>query len=414
MDLRELKALELAARARIIWDGEAWQVPSQSTGGTYKVTTWPGAELCECEDFQLRQAPCKHIIAARLVEEREGKKKAPPLDTDTPPEKKTYRQNWPAYNLAQSTEKHRLQTLLAELCQGVPEPPAPWTGRRPVPIADRLFASAFKVYCGLSTRRYACDLLDAHQRGHLSRPLHHSKVCKFLCDADLTEALRQLVVRSSLPLRSVETTFAPDSTGFSTGRHVRWFDEKYGVERSGHDWVKVHVICGTKTGIIPAVEIRGRDAADCPLLPALVNKTAENFTVKEVPADKGYLSVENVEAIAAVGGTAYIAPKSNTTGGAGGLFEKMYHYYQFNREDFLRHYHQRSNVESVFSSIKRKFGDGVRSRNDVAMTNEALCKIVCHNLCCVILSQIELGIEATFWDGKEERQRNVLPMVRRG
>src|SRR5947209_10840301 len=98
MDMRELKALELAARARIVWDGEAWSVPSQSTGGTYRVLTWPGAERCECEDWQLRQEPCKHIIAARLVEEREGKKKAPPIACDAVPKRPTYKQNWPAYD----------------------------------------------------------------------------------------------------------------------------------------------------------------------------------------------------------------------------------------------------------------------------------------------------------------------------
>ena len=101
--------------------------------------------------------------------------------------------------------------------------------------------------------------------------------------------------------------------------------------------------------------------------------------------------------ITELGGTPFIAPKSNTTGAVGGLFERMYHYYQFRREDFLRHYHKRSNVESVFSAVKRKFGDHVRSRNDVAMVNEVLCKFLLNNLCCVILSQIELGIEAEFW-----------------
>jgi hypothetical protein len=100
-----------------------------------------------------------------------------------------------------------------------------------------------------------------------------------------------------------------------------------------------------------------------------------------------------------------------TTGGAGGLFERMYHFYSFHREQFLAHYHKRSNVESTFSAVKRKFGDAVRSRNDVAMANECLCKFLCHNLCCVILSQIELGIEAAFWpdDGKP---RDVLPLTR--
>jgi hypothetical protein len=29
--------------------------------------------------------------------------------------------------------------------------------------------------------------------------------------------------------------------------------------------------------------------------------------------------------------------------------------------------------------------------------NEVLCKILCHNICCVIQSMYELGIEPTFW-----------------
>ena len=34
---------------------------------------------------------------------------------------------------------------------------------------------------------------------------------------------------------------------------------------------------------------------------------------------------------------------------------------------------------------------------DVAMTNEVLCKILCHNICCLIQAMYELGIEPTFW-----------------
>jgi hypothetical protein len=47
---------------------------------------------------------------------------------------------------------------------------------------------------------------------------------------------------------------------------------------------------------------------------------------------------ENVEAFCAAGGTPFIAPKSNTKGGVSGLFEKMFHYYQFRRKEFLRAY----------------------------------------------------------------------------
>ena len=136
MDMRELKALELAARAKIVLaDDGSWQVPAQSIAGSYRVLTWPGAESCECEDFQLRGKPCKHVIAARLVEEREGKKSAPPIDTDTPaPKRPTYKQNWPAYNEAQMSEKRRVFALLHDLACAVPEPAQPWTGRRRVPV----------------------------------------------------------------------------------------------------------------------------------------------------------------------------------------------------------------------------------------------------------------------------------------
>jgi len=88
---------------------------------------------------------------------------------------------------------------------------------------------------------------------------------------------------------------------------------------------------------------------------------------------------------------------SNTTGRAGGLWEKMFHYYSFNRDEFFAHYHKRSNVETTFSMIKAKFGDAVRSKSDVAMRNEVLAKILAHNICVVIQSQCELGIEPAFW-----------------
>ena len=62
----------------------------------------------------------------------------PPVEEAAPtPEqgkpKTTYRQDWKSYNRAQTTEKHRLQELLADLVAGVPEPAYAGTGRKPVP-----------------------------------------------------------------------------------------------------------------------------------------------------------------------------------------------------------------------------------------------------------------------------------------
>src|SRR5579884_1777499 len=53
VDMRELKGLELAARCKITFDGEAWLVPSQGGSGKYKVLLSPDGDACLCEDFQL-------------------------------------------------------------------------------------------------------------------------------------------------------------------------------------------------------------------------------------------------------------------------------------------------------------------------------------------------------------------------
>jgi len=70
----------------------------------------------------------------------------------------------------------------------------------------------------------------------------------------------------------------------------------------------------------------------------------------------------------------------------------MFHMFQLNRDEFLAHYHKRSNVETTFSMIKAKFRDHVRSKTSAAMVNEVLCKIICHNICCLIQESHELGI----------------------
>src|SRR5207302_8572592 len=100
MNLRELKALEIAARAKIAFINGIWLVPSQSASDPYQVAL--GSQpSCSCDDFQLRQRPCKHIIAARLVCARDHGGKAPEFVTDAVPTKATYPQNWPMYNEAQ-------------------------------------------------------------------------------------------------------------------------------------------------------------------------------------------------------------------------------------------------------------------------------------------------------------------------
>jgi transposase/predicted nucleic acid-binding Zn finger protein len=402
MDLREERGKAIAATGVVKKSnkGEIWTVPAQSRAGSYSVDLAGDEPKCSCPDFELRGKACKHVFAVAyavvLQKNEDGSTTVTETVTVTATKRKTYPQVWRAYNAAQTNEQDKFLALLHDLCQGLPKP-APKNGRPPLPLSDFVFAAAFKVYSTISQRRFMSDLREAYRRGYISKIPHFNCVSKALENPNLTPILRELITVSSLPLKAVETDFAADSSGFTTSKFIRWFDVKYGKPRAEHEWVKFHLMCGVKTNVVTAIEVGKQFSGDAPFFPPMMETTAKNFTISEVSADKSYDGVKCVNAVVKTGGTPYIAMKVSATGGVGGAYRQMFHYFQFKRDEFLQHYHKRSNVESTFSMIKRKFGDFLRSKTDVAMVNESLCKVLCHNIVVLIHEMYELGIDPVFW-----------------
>lgn len=392
MDARAQRGLEIATSKNIRQRGNLWIVPSQSGEDAYKVNL--EEQHCNCPDHTIRGKKCKHIYAVEYTVKEETKPDGTVTVTKT--KRVTYKQNWSAYNAAQQEEKARFAELLSDLCKLVPQPPQK-TGRPRLPLADMVFACAYKVYSGFSSRRFTSDLRDVATSGVIARTPHFNSVSNYLSSTEMTPVLKQLITASSLPLKAVETNFAVDSSGFSTCRFVRWFDKKYGKEVDAHEWVKVHLMTGVLTNVVTSADVSGWAANDSPYFKPLVQTTANYFEIGEVSADKEYLSHGNLEAVEGAGGIPFIPFKVNTAEPSGdSVWTRMYHYFAFNRQPFLDHYHKRSNVESTMSMIKGKFGDAVRGKSDTAQINEVLCKVLCHNICVVVQSIHELGIEPVF------------------
>ena len=264
-----------------------------------------------------------------------------------------------------------------------------------------LFGIATKVYSTMSGRRAMSDIRNAKANGLLTKMPSFTSIFRYLEDPALTPLLKTLIEQNALPLKSVETDFAVDSSGFATSTYHRWFDHKWGREIKESQWVKCHLLCGVKTNIVTAVEVTATPTNDSPFLAPFVRATAQNFDVQEVSADKAYLSKKNLRAVQAVGGTAYIPFKTNSVGSNpkakyDALWDRMFHFYNFNRAKFLAHYHKRSNVKTIFSMVKAKFGPSIRSKTPAAQINEALVKVLCHNICVLVASIYELGIEPVF------------------
>lgn len=311
-------------------------------------------------------------------------------------EKRSYPQDWRAYNEAKCSEQLTFLKMLSDLCMTVQQP-AYEHGRPRLPLSDMIFASTLRVYTGFSLRRFMSSMQKAMVEGYIQTTCTYVSISNFMRRPELMPILEDLITVSSLPLSSVEKNFAVDS-GFSTSQFARYFDFKHGKNTKYRNWIKAHISCGVKTGIVTAVHLSEENRNDVHFLPPLIEKTARSFDVQEVLADKAYSSRANYRFVESLGGTAFIHFKKNAIENANGspAWKKMYHYFQLNQEDFMKRYHQRSNCETVFHMIKSKFKDNVRSKDKVAQLNEVLLKILCHNICVVIQEMHELGIDAKF------------------
>jgi transposase len=394
MDGRQSRALHIAATTKLAASNGRWKVPSQSGNGNYTVlVTRDGSWACTCPDHEERLADCKHIMAVEITVQRESNGTGVSYSETV---KVTYSQNWAAYNAAQTGEKEMFLRLLADLCSIVPQPPQT-IGRPRLPLSDMAFAVAYKVYSRFSSRRFTTDLRSAEAEGLIDRAPHFNSVLRYMSSPEVTPVLARLVQVSSLPLTAVETDFAVDSTGFGTSNMRTWFSTKHGREVQGREWRKVHAMAGVRTHIVTAVEVTPQSANDAPFLPALATTTAENFMMREVSADKGYLTKSNAEAVEKLGAVPFIPFKSNSVQPPEGTaWAHMYHLFAYRRDEFLAHYHKRSNVETVFAMMKAKFGDNLLSKTEVAQTNEVLAKVIAHNLCVLIQSFHELGVDPSF------------------
>jgi transposase len=391
--LKEQKAKIILSREHSIRkvNNNIYLIRSQTGTGWYKVQ-WNGKEwVCNCPDFTKNGhiSPCKHLIALKIKYESGLYK----IEEETPKiESKTYSQNWSEYNMAQMQEFEIFDQFLYQLVSTVEEPEKPIRRGRPeLKLQDQIFCSIMKVYSQLSSRRAKHLYQDALERQQIEHAPHFNVASTTFNKKEITSILYELVRLSAQSLASVETDLAMDSSGFRCSTFGKYCEEKHGTKRK-RNWLKVHICTGVNTNIVADVVITDEHSADSPQLKKMMKNLSKYFSINEVSADMAYSSKKNLQLIDSFGGKPFIPFKKNATGKRGGaLWRKTFHYFQLNKDEFLEHYHKRSNVESTFGAIKKKFGESVKSKNRIAQENELLCKIISYNITVLIHEMVQLN-----------------------
>src|SRR6185295_9085226 len=185
-DERQERGKLLARDRRIkLVSGATWSVPSQQNAGAYMVNML--AATCSCPDYEIRRRKCKHIWAVEMVKTVETAPDGTQVVTESVKvTRKTYTQDWPAYNAAQCEEKETVQKLLRGLCDGIQNAPHPGRGRKPIALSDAAYAMTMKVYVTVSGRRATTDIQACADDGHISRAPSYNAIFDYFDKPEMT------------------------------------------------------------------------------------------------------------------------------------------------------------------------------------------------------------------------------------
>lgn len=254
-----------------------------------------------------------------------------------------------------------------------------------------------KIYHNYSSWRTESELKIARAMGIIDDVYKRTTLMKYMQDERITKMLHRLYKIIAQPVAPIELYFAADATGISNAYgNTRWIKIRHTKEelKKRKEYSKLNIISGCKTNIIASASVTKGTTHESPYFKALLDDTAKIFSVKEVMADAGYLSKDNVNAIADIGAVPFIMGKKNVNvpmRGTMSAWGAMLRLWKNHQMYFAEHYHKRSNVESTFGALKRKFGDFCRCKKPESQENEILCKIVCFNT--TVLSEALLSYD---------------------
>ena len=180
-----------------------------------------------------------------------------------------------------------------------------------------------------------------------------------------------------------DITIAIDSTGIKVANRGEWIYHKWkSGKRKG--FIKIHVAVNTRSKQIVSMKVTKEDVGDGRMLKSLVRDTIVQTNVNRVLADGAYDSKDNFQFLHDNDiDPAIKVRKNSSTRGIGCYPRKMMvlrqvsDLYKWKRSVSYGH---RWLAESVFSSIKRKFGEYVHSIKWRNLVNELLIKASIYNM----------------------------------
>lgn len=282
-------------------------------------------------------------------------------------------------------EKEKFITNLCEFIEPLNFEQLQLIGRPRANMKDVIKALCVMSFNGMSYRRTQSDLKWMFENEMLKSIPARTTLNDYANDEKTKFLLEKLIQISSLFFRENENIMILDSTWLATrmytGGYKRVHDKKnVNFEKTR----KLHISCLKNSRIICCAKATKGERHDCPLFEELVRVPIKNgFDIKTLIADSGYMSKNNYALCQELGMSGVFIDfrtNPNIRRGKSQLWKESVRLWKEQKDVWHETYRFRVLVEGIFSAMKRKNLNWLRSRNPNAQDVELLLKCLVYNI----------------------------------
>jgi hypothetical protein len=282
-------------------------------------------------------------------------------------------------------EKERFITNLCDFIEPLNFEQLQVMGRPKANFKDIIKALCIMSFNGMSYRRTQSDLRWMFEQELIKSIPPRSTLNDYVNNENTKIIIEKLIQVSALFFNDNEDTTILDST---------WFAEKmyHGGYKKVHDKKnaplsivrKLHIACLKNSRIIACAKATKGTQHDSTMFEEIVTRLKTNgFNIKTLIADAGYTGKNNYALCKDLGIlNVFIDFRKNSTlrRAKSDIWREKLKMYKEQKDIWNQTYRFRVLVEGIFSAIKRKNLNYLRSKKETAMDVEILLKALCYNL----------------------------------
>ena len=252
---------------------------------------------------------------------------------------------------------------------------------------QHLFLLIAKEHSKYGYRMFVESLYDSKLPQYISlKKIPHFTTLQKFAQRLEAKLLSKLIFLTQHLFKEHGTFFGADSTGMELDHASAHYCKRIDREKPVKGFVNLNMISDLYNKIILVTKIRKKRRHDCSDFMPMFNKV-KSLDFDFFVADKGYDSNENHKAIFEAGKDSLISLKNKDLP----IYKTSGRYRKLAKREFeYGLYTQRELTESIFSSLKKKYGSKLRARKFKTQKVELLFKILAYNIERAIRSVIEI------------------------